>query len=312
MDVITYPSDRRPASWRAPVLALGNFDGLHRGHMCIINGAVEAARQGDRTPVLLTFDPHPREIIRPDQPPRLLMTTAGKIEALAESGLTGVAVVTFTAEVAQWDPEAFVRTVIVDWLGASEVWVGGNFLFGHDRTGDVEALGMLGRRYGFVAANVEPVLHHGVPVSSTRIRGLVAEGHVEEAAELLGRFHSIDGVVSRGDGRGRKIGYPTANLDVGDQLVPSPGVYATTARIQGRTWPAVTNLGYHPTFGASAGVLVETHLLDGGRELYGQTVRLGFVSRLRDERAFATVAALQQAISDDCERARAVFRAISV
>ncbi|MCX6539573.1 MAG: bifunctional riboflavin kinase/FAD synthetase [Acidobacteria bacterium] len=312
MEIIRYPDDPRPASWRSPVLALGNFDGLHRGHMTIVNRVVQAAHDRDATPVLLTFDPHPKRITRSAEAPRLLMTTAGKIEALEHSGLTGVAIVRFTYELSQWTPETFVEAVLVGWLGISEVWVGTNFLFGHDRTGDVSTLQALGRQYGFEAGKIDSVLHNGTIVSSGRIRALVAGGQVDEAAELLGHRHYIDGIVVRGAGRGREIGFPTANLDTDNELLPKRGVYATTALVHGRVWPSVTNIGRHPTFGEAEAQLVEVHLLDGGRDLYGEPVRLSFVQRLRDEQAFASTEALQAQISADCERARALVNLISV
>ena len=312
VEIIRYPDDPRPALWRSPVLALGNFDGLHRGHMAIVNRVIQAAHDRVRTPVLLTFDPHPRRITRSQDAPRLLMTTAGKIEALEHSGLAGVAIVRFTYELSQWTPETFVNAVLVDWLGISEVWVGANFLFGHDRAGDVSTLRALGRQYGFVAGKVDSVLHNGIIVSSTRIRALVVEGQVDEAAELLGHRHYIEGTVVGGEGRGRQIGFPTANLDTDSGVLPKRGVYATTARVGGREWPSVTNVGRHPTFGAAEALLVEAHLLDGGRDLYGEHVRLSFVQRLRDEQTFASAEALQAQISADCERASALFKLISV
>jgi riboflavin kinase/FMN adenylyltransferase len=311
VDIIRYPGDSRPASWRSPVLALGNFDGLHRGHMAIVHRVVESARDRHCTPVLLTFDPHPRRITASGEAPRLLMTTTGKIDALESSGLVGVAIVAFTRDLSLWTPERFVKVVLVDWLGISEVWVGANFLFGHRRSGDVSSLEALGRQYGFTAGKIDSVLHHGTIVSSSRIRAMIAGGQVDEAAELLGRRHYVEGTVVRGDGRGRQIGFPTANLEIGDQLVPAPGVYVTTFRFGGRDWPSVTNIGRHPTFGASDTQLIETHLLDGGCDLYGAYVRLTFVQRLRDELTFDHVAALQQQISADCEHARVVLTAKS-
>ncbi|MCX6544628.1 MAG: bifunctional riboflavin kinase/FAD synthetase [Acidobacteria bacterium] len=312
MEIIRYPDDSRPAAWRSPVLALGNFDGLHRGHMTIVDRVIRAATEGDRTPVLLTFDPHPRRITRAGEAPRLLMDMARKIEALERTGLAGVAIVGFTYELSQWGPEVFVKAVLVDWLGVSEVWVGANFRFGHNRSGDVSTLQTLGRQYGFAASKVDSVLHHGTIVSSTRIRALVEAGAVGEAAELLGHRYDIEGTVVVGDGRGRLIGFPTANLDTGDRLLPRPGVYATVVRVDGREWPSVTNIGHHPTFGESAAQLVETHLLNGGGDMYGTRVRLSFVQRLRDELTFTSTEALQAQISADCERARALLKVISV
>jgi riboflavin kinase/FMN adenylyltransferase len=312
VDVIRYPDAERPASWREPVIALGNFDGLHRGHMAIIERVVASAGRAGRTAALLTFDPHPRRVTGSEHAPRLLMTTRGKLEALESSGLDGVAIVGFTRELSLWSPEQFVSTVLVDWLDVSEVWVGANFLFGRDRAGDVKTLQTLGQRYGFRAERVESVLHNGTVVSSTRIRELAADGRVEEAADLLGRWHGVDGTVVRGDGRGRQIGFPTANLDSDAELWPRTGVYATFVGAAGAEWPAVTNIGCHPTVGACAEPVIETHLLEGGRDLYGQSLRVSFVARLRDERAFDSVDALTTQIADDCQRARILLKRFSV
>jgi len=305
VDVIRYPDDPRPTEWVSPVLALGNFDGLHRGHMTIVRQVVQSAEAAGRTPVLLTFDPHPARVVRPDGGPRLLMTTAQKIEVLRESGIRGIVVVRFTRELSQWPPERFVDTVLVRWLQTSEVWVGANFLFGRDRSGNFPLLREEGARHGFAARKVDSVQYAGQVVSSTRIRGLVAVGDVSDAAVLLGRRYSIDGTVVHGDGRGRTLGFPTANLEPADQLLPARGVYATVARV-GEEWlPSVTNVGVHPTVGAAAGDLVEVHLLRGGRDIYGEAVRLEFASRLRGEQAFPSVEALRQAIAADCARAMA-------
>ena len=157
MEIIHFPDDERPARWRSPVLALGNFDGLHRGHMKIIERVARVASERALVPIVLTFDPHPTRIVRPDKAPPLLMTKAQKIEGFARAGMHGVAVVRFTPEIAHWDPETFVRTVLADWLRVGEVWVGANFLFGHDRTGDLSALRQLGVRYGFRTEKIDPV-----------------------------------------------------------------------------------------------------------------------------------------------------------
>jgi riboflavin kinase/FMN adenylyltransferase len=294
------------------VLALGNFDGLHRGHMKIIDRVHRAAWERAATPVALTFDPHPTHVLRPDKAPRLLMTGSQKIEAFDKASMQGVAIVRFTPELSRWEPEQFVQRVLVDWLQVSEVWVGANFLFGHDRTGNFTLLRALGPRYGFRAEKIDPVRHKDFVVSSTRIRRLVAEGRVDEAAALLGRQYSIDGTVVAGDGRGRQIGFPTANLETVNELVPPNGVYATMARANASLHPAVTNVGVRPTFGERAAASIETHLLDGERDLYGQALRLFFVQRLRDERPFDSVEALTEQIARDCAEARALFDRVSV
>ena len=312
MDLIRFPDDRRPAHWQAPVLALGNFDGLHRGHMKIVERVRRTALEHGRTPVVLTFDPHPTRVLRPDKAPPLIMTLEQKVDTLAQAGMEGVAVVRFTPEMSHWEPETFVRTVLVDWLGVSEVWVGSNFLFGRDRSGTFAVLEELGDRLGFRADKIDPVCFKAVAVSSTRIRRLIGEGRVDEAATMLGRHAFVDGDVVSGDQRGRSLGFPTANLRTVNELLPPHGVYATVVRVGEEMLPAVTNLGIKPTFGRNAEPTLEAHLLRGGRDLYGQRLRLYFVQRLRDERTFESADALKAQIAEDCRQVDLLFDRISV
>jgi riboflavin kinase/FMN adenylyltransferase len=310
--VISYYPDDPPPRWHSPVLALGNFDGLHRGHAKIIDRVRRRAGERGGTPAAMTFDPHPSRIVRPDKAPALLMTTEQRLEALARAGMQGVAVLRFTHEMSLWDPEMFVRTVLVEWLHVAEVWVGANFLFGHDRAGTFTVLRGLGSRHGFRAEKIDAVRYKDFVVSSTRIRRLVSEGRVDEAGALLGHHFFIDGTVVRGAERGRQIGFPTANLQTANELLPPAGVYATTASVNGIAWPSVTNVGLRPTFGDVDRIQVETHLLDATRDLYGAQVRLSFVQRLRDERKFADVDALRAQIDADCRAARRLFGRISL
>src|SRR5438067_1010075 len=251
-----YPSDP-PPRWHNPVLALGNFDGLHRGHAKIIDRVRRRAGERGGTPAAMTFDPHPPRVVRPDKAPPLLMTTAQRLEALSRGGMQGIAVVAFTHEMSQWDPETFVRAVLVEWLRVVEVWVGANFLFGHDRSGNFSMLRTLGARYGFRTEKIDPVRYKDFVVSSTRIRRLVSEGRVDEAGALLGHQYSIDGTVMKGDQRGRTIGFPTANLCTENELLPPHGVYATTSRIRDVVHPSVTNIGTRPTGHSSGRTTIE-------------------------------------------------------
>jgi riboflavin kinase / FMN adenylyltransferase len=312
MDVIHFPDDPRPARWSHPVLALGNFDGLHRGHRKILDRVRRVAGERSATPVVMTFDPHPPRIVRPDKAPPLLMTKAQKLEAFAEMGLGGAAIVRFTPELSRWDPETFVRSVLVEWLRVAEVWVGANFLFGHDRTGNFTLLRALGGRYGFKAEKIDPVRYKDFVVSSTRIRRLIGEGRVDEAGALLGHQYYIDGLVVHGDGRGRAIGFPTANLCGENELLPPHGVYATTATMRGTARPSVTNIGVRPTVDTSGRAWTETHIFGATGDLYGAAIRLGFVQRLRDERAFDSLESLRAQIGADCARARALFGHLSL
>src|SRR5256886_3567093 len=226
MDVIHFPEDQRPSRWSQPVLALGNFDGLHRGHRKILDRLRRVAAERGATSVVMTFDPHPPRVVRPDKAPPLLMTKAQKLEALDADGVQGAAIVRFTRELSQWDPETFVRNVLVDWLHVNEVWVGANFLFGHDRSGNFSMLRTLGARYGFKTEKIDPVRYKDFVVSSTRIRRLVSEGRVDEAGALLGPPYFIDGPVLRGGQRGPTIGFSTANPCTGKEPPPPPRVYA--------------------------------------------------------------------------------------
>jgi riboflavin kinase / FMN adenylyltransferase len=312
MDVARFPDDPRPPRWHKPVLALGNFDGLHRGHTKIIERIRRVAFERGATALVLTFDPHPPRIVRPDKAPPLLMTLPQKLEALEKAGVQGVAIVRFTHELSQWEPETFVRTVLVDWLRVGEVWVGADFLFGRNRSGNFSLLRALGAHYGFRAEKIDPVRYKDFVVSSTRVRRLVSEGRVDEAGALLGRNVFIDGVVIKGAGRGRELGVPTANLETENELLPPHGVYATTVTIDGVVHPGVTNIGLRPTFQDATRTTIEVHVLGLDRDLYGNTVRLGFVQRLRDERRFPDVDALKTQIDADVRRARRLFDRLSV
>jgi riboflavin kinase / FMN adenylyltransferase len=312
VDVIHFPDDPKPPRWHQPVLALGNFDGLHRGHIKIVERVRRVAAERGVTPVVMTFDPHPPRIVRPDKAPPLLMTTRQRIQALARAGIHGVAIVRFTHEMSRWEPEAFVRTVLVEWLHVSEVWVGANFLFGRDRSGTFTLLRSLGARYGFRAEKIDPVRYKDFVVSSTRVRRLIAEGRVDEAGALLGHHYAIDGVVVQGDQRGRQIGFPTANLCTENELLPPHGVYAAIALVGDRSYAAVTNLGVRPTFGAGEQVTIEAHLLQFEGDLYGSHIELNFLQRLRDERKFDGIEALRAQIASDRTRAQALFDQVSV
>jgi riboflavin kinase/FMN adenylyltransferase len=311
METIHFPDQPCPSWITHPVLALGNFDGLHRGHLKIIERVKRGAAERGGTPMAMTFDPHPPRIVRPDKAPPLLMTTGQRLAALHTAGLQAVAVVRFTTELSQWDAETFVRRVLVDWLRVSEVWVGANFLFGHDRQGNFSLLRSLGNTYGFRAEKIDPVRYRDFIVSSTRVRRLVSEGRVDEAGALLGRVYAIEGVVVEGRRRGRELGFPTANLDTPNELIPPHGVYATVVTIDGVQHGAVTNIGTRPTFGET-GATIESHVLAEVGDLYGRSIRVAFVQRLRDERRFEDVDALRQQIDADRQRAERLFARLAV
>ena len=318
---IAYFPDSSPPRWVSPIAALGNFDGLHRGHMRLIDQVRRRAGERGGTPVTLIFEPHPPRVIRPDKAPPLLMTLDQKLEGFARAGLRGVAIVRFTPELARAAPEEFVERVLIDWLRASEIWVGENFLFGRDRSGTFTLLRALGEDRGFRVEKIEPVRYKDFVVSSTRIRHLVAEGRVDEAGALLGHHYFIDGLVVHGDARGRDLGFPTANLATDNELLPAAGIYATIALVDAVAHPAVTSIGVRPTLGPGP-LTIETHILgDGGAasgpaaprlDLYGRVLRLAFVQWIREEVRFDGLAALQAQIADDCAKAAAIFARASI
>jgi riboflavin kinase/FMN adenylyltransferase len=238
------------------------------------------------------------------------MTKAQKLEALQRAGVDGVAIVRFTPDLSRWDPETFVRAVLVDWLGVAEVWVGANFLFGHNRAGNFSMLRALGGRYGFRTGQIDPVRYKDFVVSSTRIRRLISEGRVDEAGARSGHS-TVDGSVIRGDQRAHHRLSDRESL-TDNELLPPHGVYATTTTIAGIVHRSVTNIGVRPTVDTSGRATFETHLFDIYRDLYGVSIRVGFVQRLRDERAFASVELLRAQIAADCTRARVLFDQLSL
>jgi len=311
VEVIHFPEDARPPHLVHPVIGLGNFDGLHRGHLKIVERVKRGALERGGAALAMTFDPHPPRVVRPDKAPPLLMTQAQKLEALHRAGIQSVAVVRFTHELSRWDPETFVRQVLVEWLRVAEVWVGANFLFGRDRSGNFSLLRTLGQRFGFRAEKIDPVRYKEFVVSSTRVRRLVSEGRMDEAGGLLGHPYYLDGVVVEGRRRGRELGFPTANLRTTNELAPPDGVYATTMSVDGVVHAGITNIGMRPTFGEEERA-IETHLLNFSGDLYDRQVRLAFVLRLRDERRFEDVDALKAQIEADRRRAERLFARISV
>lgn len=296
-----------------PVLTIGNFDGVHLGHRRIVGIAKETASARQGACLAMTFRPHPRAALRPDLPLALLTTYDEKIELLASLGLDAVIEEPFSREFSTIEPEEFFRSVILRSVRPEAVVVGYDFSFGKDRHGDLAMLGRLCREAG-VELTVVPALCEGEEVvSSSRIREHLLEGEVERANRMLGREFSYRGVVIKGEGRGRKLGFPTANLKLENKLALPFGVYATEVRLDGKILPSVTNVGVRPTFVAQTGAgelpaLVETHLLDSSLDLYGRMIEVAFIRRLREERKFPSAEALQAQILADCQQARDTLR----
>ena len=291
-------------------MTVGNFDGVHRGHQALVAAARESARSRGGTTVVLTFDPHPSHVLSPHRAPEALLTVGQKAEILGALGVDRLAVLPFTRALAEKTAEDFARDVLQHCLGARSVIVGENFRFGRHRQGDAAHLAQLGRSMGFSVEPVGAVLHDGAPISSTRIRAAVARGEIEAANALLGRAYFLDGRVRHGEGRGRTLGFPTANLELLNEAVPGGGVYACRVRVEAAATsplrPAVVNVGRRPTFGGGD-MIVEVHLLDFQADLYDRVLRVLFVGKLRDEQKFADVDALKRQIAQDAAEARQIL-----
>ena len=299
----------------APVVALGNFDGVHLGHAALLAETRRQAAERGGESVVLTFDPHPARLLSPRLAPPLITTTERKLALIAERGIDACVVEPFDRALAALGPEEFVDEVLVRALGARAVCVGYDFTFGKDRAGRVETLRALGASRGFDVTVIPPFSVDGIVCSSTKVREFVLEGQVTGAALLLGRDFSIDGEVVRGAGRGRTIGVPTANARPLTELLPQRGVYAGWVRLPApwdQVHDAAINVGENPTFNATGGaaVTIEPHLLDfSGADLYGSRIEVAFTQRLRDERRFSSVEELVAQIRQDIEAARQVAAA---
>lgn len=290
----------------ASVVTIGNFDGIHLGHQALVSKTVEDARRRKAASVVVTFDPHPLKVLAPERAPRLILTAEDKIEMLGDLGVDVVVSQHFDRAFANLRAEEFVRRSILGHLKAKKMFVGRDLRFGHAREGSVEQLLGWGKVWGFEVSVVEPVLVSGVRVSSSRIRGLVEHGRIEEARASLGRYHFISGTVIAGSRRGREIGYPTANIASRTEVIPGDGIYATLFHVDGKWWPSSSSIGMNPTFGAGPRT-IESYILDFDRDVYGKPIKLAFVKRIREEKKFTDVAALVAQIQDDVKVTRAVF-----
>ncbi|WP_132993601.1 bifunctional riboflavin kinase/FAD synthetase [Gordonia zhaorongruii] len=311
--------DDVPAGWGRCVVTIGVFDGIHRGHAQLVTAATRAAAERGVPSVLMTFDPHPSEVVRPGSHPPQLSTLRRRADLAEEMGIDVFCVIPFTATVAGQSPEDFAHEMLVEALHAAEVVVGDNFTFGHKAVGDVPKLRELGNRFGFEVTGVSLFGEHAVTYSSTYIRSCIAAGDVELAAEALGRPHRVEGVVVHGERRGRDLGFPTANIAPPEHAaIPGDGVYAAWFTVLGdketddirvgERYAASVSVGTNPTF-SGRNRTVEAYVLDVNADLYGMHVAVDFVSRLRGMAAYDGVDALIEAISDDVERTRTILSA---
>ncbi len=286
-----------------PVLTLGNFDGVHLGHQEIFNKVVTRAREINGTSIAFTFEPHPLKVIAPERSPRLLNTFHGKMKLLSASGMEVVICANFTRTFADQNPDDFARDVLHEKIGVKEVYVGYDYAFGKGREGSIDSLKRMGQMCGFEVGVIEAVQVNGVVVSSSVIRDLIAGGKVDDAAKLLGRYYAIEGEVVQGAQRGQKLGFPTANLNTVNELVPGIGVYAVLADVDGHSFQGVASIGVRPTFD-SGPISVEVYLFGFQGNLYGKQMEVSFIKLLRGEQKFVDSEALVRQIRKDVEAAK--------
>ena len=286
-------------------MTIGVFDGVHRGHQAILRRTVERAREKKGTSIVLTFSPHPQKVISPDQSPLILQTLRQKERLIEKLSIDILFRLPFTPELSLVSPEQFVRQILST-QRIREIYVGNNFRFGHRRAGTFKTLQILGEKFQFDVHNIMPVDFRGVRISSTVIRQAIQEGKVDVARDLLGRPYQVLGTVVQGAGKGKTIGFPTANIDPANELVPAGGVYITRTHINCKAYASVTNIGIRPTLnplGRPTSV-VEIHLLDFSSNIYGKLVKLDFFCRLRDEKKFPDVEHLKKQIKEDVRQTR--------
>lgn len=295
---------------RGTVATVGTFDGVHLGHWSVLEEINRRAVSTGRRSVLVTFHPHPLRIVRPEHAPALLTTPTEKKEILAESGLDYVVFLAFTQALSRYEPRRFVEEILIGRLGVEELVIGYDHGFGRNRSGDSETLVSIGEELGFSVDVVPPVQAGDEAVSSSRIRAAVEAGDMAGASAGLGRPYPVRGVVVRGEGRGRSLGFPTANLLVSnrDKLIPPEGIYAVRAVLRSGTYHGALHLGPRPTFQGSPPT-IELHILDFDQDIYGEEVRVDFVKYLREIRPFSSVDALIEQMKDDVEVARVAIDA---
>jgi riboflavin kinase/FMN adenylyltransferase len=290
-------------------LAIGVFDGVHLGHQAVISTSAEHARAVNGTPVVVTFDPHPEKILRPEAAPHLLTATPHKIALIRDLGVRHLLIIAFDKKFAATEPEDFVQQLVNDSKPLREICVGHEWSFGKNRRGNLELLKKLGAQFDFDVVGIPPVTVNGEVVSSTTIRQAVEAGDLKKAAEMLGREYTILGTVVRGDDLGKKIGFPTANLSAHNEQFPPNGVYFAEAKLDRAVYPGVVNLGCRPTVSSKTERVLEIHLLDFNRDIYGKDVQVRFIRYLRPEKKFENLEALARQIEADVKQARVLCAA---
>lgn len=305
MEIFRHIEDRNLAIAR-PVLSLGNFDGIHLGHQALLQRVVQDAKALGGRSVVLTFEPHPLTVLAPERAPRLILTHKDKMLLLQSSGVDVVIIQAFNSSFANVEAEEFVRRYLIERLKVHKMWVGRDLRFGKGRKGRVEDLIRLGAEDGFEVGIVDPVELEGVRVSSSRIRKLIDQGEVHKVPRFLGRYHFVSGRVIPGYQRGRQLGFPTANIVPRTEVLPLDGIYATYLQLDERQWPSVTNIGVNPTFGEGPRT-IETYIFDFSGDLYGRSVKLFFVKRIREEKKFSSAETLVGQMKKDALSAQEIL-----
>ena len=302
----TFRSISELSKLRGPLfLAIGVFDGVHLGHQAVISTSAQHARAANGTPVVVTFGPHPEKVLRPKTAPHLLTATPHKIALIRDLGVAHLLIITFDKQFAATEPEEFVHELVEHSKSLREICVGHEWSFGKNRRGNLKLLNQFGARFDFGVVGIPPVTVNGELVSSTTIRKAVETGDLAKAAQMLGREYTVLGTVVSGDNRGKKIGFPTANLSAHNEQFPPNGVYFAEAKLKGVVYPGVVNLGYRPTVdtGKSERIL-EIHLFDFDQDIYGKDLEVRFIRYLRPEKKFESVEALVRQIGLDVKQAR--------
>lgn len=292
-------------------MTVGNFDGVHLGHQAMLRDVAERARAAGVPSLVVTFDPHPLKVLHPERAPKMIQTLRQREEAIEACGIDAIVIVPFTRDFSLVPAEEFARDLLGRRLAAREVCVGAHFFFGRERGGNLEVLRKVGAEAGFSVHGLSDVADGGRPISSTRIRTALEDGNVASANGLLGRPFAMDGIIAKGDRMGRKIGFPTMNLQPDNELFPKDGVYFTSVRLESfeRTFACVTNIGRRPTVYEDYATTIESYILDFSSDVYGERVRLAFFDRVRDERTFPSMLELTAQIRRDVDATRVYFLA---
>jgi riboflavin kinase/FMN adenylyltransferase len=303
-----YTLDSLPEDISNPVVTIGNFDGVHKGHQALFTKLKDRAKELKGTSLVITFEPHPIKVMSPEKLKPLITVLEQKKELVISQGIDLLLLIKFTMKFSGIAARDFVKDILVDKIRIKEIIVGYDYAFGHNREGNIQLLREMGKEFDFTVTQVEPVYAGNTLVSSTSIRNLILEGKISEANRLLGRDYQLMGEVVEGRRRGKPLlGYSTANLKLPEGLIPREGVYIVTVELEGRLYQGLTNIGYNPTFKNKV-LSIETHILDFSADIVSQNIKVNFLARLRDEIRFGTAEELSQQITRDIEGAREFFR----